>query len=356
MGALVRIGIVIPVYNRAAIVLDTLRSVARQSLQPTRLIVVDDGSEDGSADAVQAWFDHEGACLSGRVLRQSHNSGASVARNVGLNGLQTDTCDAIAFLDSDDIWPHEFLASAAEALESEPDAVAAFANCVDIAADGVPGHQSAHEFCADPLSYIFGKNSALLSCGLLRISAARQCRPFDPLLLTGEDIPFLIDLARQGLWLPLDCPPVQKRRNIPHGGNNQGHLSTRFPDGHMRWAKTYQRELTRLLPHMNRADTWRLRRYCASRWINAVDEAMRLGYPGQALMCYARALWLARPGLPRRAEQPLTELRFPCRHLVPRRPASYRAIFGAFIGAVQSRLTRLSPWRWLAGARNLENR
>jgi glycosyltransferase involved in cell wall biosynthesis len=328
-----RIAVVIPVYNRAGIILETLRSVARQSLQPTSLIVVDDGSKDGTADAVQAWFDYGGACLSGWVLRQSYNGGASVARNVGFDGFQTDASDAIAFLDSDDIWPHQFLASAAEALQRAPDAVAAIANSVEITAGGVGGHQLADEVCADPLSYIFGKGCALLSCGLFRATAVRQCRPFDPLLLTGQDIPFMIDLARQGRWLPLDCHPVQRRRNLTHKVNSEGHLSERFPDRFMRWAKIYHRELIRLSPDLHRADMRRLRKYCASRWIFALQEAVRLGNPGRALICYAKALWLARPaGLPWRAEKPLTELRFPCRRLVPRRVATYRTLFGNFLG------------------------
>ena len=338
-GGSLQISVVIPVYNRATIVLETLRSVARQSLKPTSLIVVDDGSKDDSADAVQSWFDHEGACLSGRVLRQFHNNGASVTRNVGFAGLGS-TCDAVAFLDSDDIWPREFLETAAAALEREPDAAAAFADSVEIAGNAVLVRQVAHELCADPLSHIFGKECALLSCGLLRVSAVQQCRPFDPLLVTGQDIPFMIDLARQGRWLPLDCSPVERRQNLTEGINDERHLSKRFPDREMRWAAIYHRELTRLSPYLNRADTWQLRRYAASRWINAVYEAAQLGLPGQALICYAKALWLARPArLPRRTEQPLTELRFPCRRLVPRRVATYRTLFGARIGAVRLRLT-----------------
>jgi Glycosyl transferase family 2 len=331
----VRIGVAIPVYNRAAIILETLRSVAQQSLKPTSLIVVDDGSKDGSADTVQAWFDREGACLSGRVIHYSHNGGASVARNVGFARLRVDKCDAIAFLDSDDVWPHEFLACAAEALEREPDAVAAFANSVQIVADGAVVRQVARELCADPLSHIFGKECALLSCGLFRVSAVRQCRPFDPLLVTGQDTPFMIDLARQGRWLPLDCPPVQ-RGNLTHAMNIEGHLSDRFPDRFTRWAKMFHQELTHLSPCLNRADKWQLRRYTASRWINAADEAVQFGYPGRAMICCAKALWLASlAGLPRRTEQPLAELAFPCLRLTPREVAG--KLLRAMHNAVRSR-------------------
>lgn len=86
--------VVIPVHNRCGTIGAALTSVAAQDYSNLRLIVVDDGSTDGTADAVR--------CLApdAQVIRQS-NQGASVARNVG---VEAATARWVAFLDSDDVW------------------------------------------------------------------------------------------------------------------------------------------------------------------------------------------------------------------------------------------------------------
>jgi glycosyltransferase involved in cell wall biosynthesis len=50
-----RIAVIIPVFNRRQMVADALVSIANQTFPPSRVIVVDDGSTDGSAQAVRAW-------------------------------------------------------------------------------------------------------------------------------------------------------------------------------------------------------------------------------------------------------------------------------------------------------------
>lgn len=98
--------VVIPSHNRAHVIADALASVLAQSLPPERVILVDDGSTDGGAEAV-----HRLAAGDPRVtaLALPRNSGASAARNVGTAVARAEW---IAFLDSDDEW----VAGAAEVL------------------------------------------------------------------------------------------------------------------------------------------------------------------------------------------------------------------------------------------------
>lgn len=89
-----QISVIVPTFNRAWCLEETLRSVLRQSFGNYELIVVDDGSTDGTAALVEA--------LPGvRYLRLPANGGVSRARN---RGLELARGRYICFLDSDDRW------------------------------------------------------------------------------------------------------------------------------------------------------------------------------------------------------------------------------------------------------------
>lgn len=91
-----RISAVIPAYNSAAFILGALDNIANQSVPVDEIIVVDDGSNDDTAEKVQQWSDTAPVTL----VRQK-NSGPSAARN---RGIDQATGDWIAFLDADDRW------------------------------------------------------------------------------------------------------------------------------------------------------------------------------------------------------------------------------------------------------------
>jgi hypothetical protein len=96
--------IVVPTYNRLRYLPRTLQSVWDQEFQDFELIVVDDGSTDGTCD----WLDRQGAHI--KVLRQA-NLGPGAARNLGVRNASGTY---VAFLDSDDIWFPWTLASYTE--------------------------------------------------------------------------------------------------------------------------------------------------------------------------------------------------------------------------------------------------
>ena len=94
-----RISVIIPTYNRRETLSRALDSVYSQSHPADEVIVVDDGSTDGSGELVKRRYPQ---C---RLLSQP-NSGVSSARNLGLTAA---TADWIALLDSDDAWHPEKL-------------------------------------------------------------------------------------------------------------------------------------------------------------------------------------------------------------------------------------------------------
>lgn len=87
------VSVVIPTYNRKNFLLACLDSVAKQTCKPDEVIIVDDGSSDGTLEAL--------ADRSDLQVVQQRNFGPGAARNLGAAQAASDY---IAFLDSDDLW------------------------------------------------------------------------------------------------------------------------------------------------------------------------------------------------------------------------------------------------------------
>lgn len=94
------ISVVIPLYNKHNLIAKTLQSVFAQTFTDYEIVIVDDGSTDGSAEVVQSIKDSRI-----KLIRQK-NSGVSAARN---RGIKESTGDYIAFLDADDEWKSDYL-------------------------------------------------------------------------------------------------------------------------------------------------------------------------------------------------------------------------------------------------------
>lgn len=149
------ISVVIPLYNKQREVAAAVRSVLAQTFRPAEIIVVDDGSTDGSAEAV-----HAIASPLVRLVAQP-NAGVSAARN---RGIEESTGEYIAFLDADDEWKPDFLAQIA-ALIGEFPGCGLYCTAFDIVSDdgtypaptpsgrGIVGNffrDSAHRYIAIP--------------------------------------------------------------------------------------------------------------------------------------------------------------------------------------------------------------
>lgn len=94
-----RVSCVIPVYNGAPFLAESIQSVLSQTLPPLEVIVVDDGSTDATPAVAQAFGSQV------RYLRQD-NAGPAAARN---RGVEVSEGDLIAFQDADDLWHPEKL-------------------------------------------------------------------------------------------------------------------------------------------------------------------------------------------------------------------------------------------------------
>lgn len=106
-----KVSVVIPTYNRHGMVEEAIESVLAQTLDDVEIVVVDDGSTDGTGDVLKARFDERI-----RYFYQE-NQGRSVARN---RGARASTGEYVVFLDSDDLLMPHGLQTMAAFLDRSP--------------------------------------------------------------------------------------------------------------------------------------------------------------------------------------------------------------------------------------------
>jgi glycosyltransferase involved in cell wall biosynthesis len=120
------VSVVIPTYNRAGVICETIDNVFKQTYSNFELIIVDDGSKDDTLSRLRAYGDRI------RVLSQA-NAGPAVARN---RGVEAAHGEIIAFQDSDDSWKPAKLERQVALLEANPSAPCCLSNVLMRVVDG----------------------------------------------------------------------------------------------------------------------------------------------------------------------------------------------------------------------------
>lgn len=192
------ISVIIPCYNGEAFVADAIGSVLAQELAPHEIIVIDDGSSDGSAAQVARF----GAAV--RLLRGPHR-GIAAARNCGLAAAEGEL---VAWLDADDLWEPEALRVLAEALAADRSLAGVYGMVEQFSTE-----------CVAVRRQVPSERTAARRAGtmLLRRSACSSVGGFDESLTLGEMIDWISRAEGEGLRLA----PVERlvlRRRI-HDGN-----------------------------------------------------------------------------------------------------------------------------------------
>ena len=112
-GSNPRFSIVIPSYNRKVELLSAIGSVLNQTYQDFEIVIVDDGSDDGTEEAIKALDDNRI-----QYIKHEKRSGANAARNTG---IQSASGAYISFLDSDDVFLSHKLSRISEEIEKFPE-------------------------------------------------------------------------------------------------------------------------------------------------------------------------------------------------------------------------------------------
>lgn len=189
-----QVSIILPTRNRAYVLRQTLDGIRAQTLSAWELIVIDDGSTDGTRELVASYADPRF-----RYFRNESPLGAAKARNLGLAQARGEY---IAFQDAGEDWRPEKLALQVERLRSLPAEVAmVYTPLLDIYLDGTRKALSSPTFRpgdADTFHRALGLEIMgidLPSC-LFRASALKACGGFDESLERWIDLELIMRLAR----------------------------------------------------------------------------------------------------------------------------------------------------------------
>ena len=113
------ISIVIPLYNKAAVICRTMESVKQQIFSDFEILIVNDGSTDDSLSVLMDFLSENEAVFKNSVrLIEQENKGVSAARNQGIKEARGEI---IAFLDADDEWLPDYLKTIAFLVEKYPE-------------------------------------------------------------------------------------------------------------------------------------------------------------------------------------------------------------------------------------------
>jgi len=221
------ISVVIPTYNRARQVQAALKSVLAQTYPKFEAIVVDDGSTDGTGEAIQRFIRQQSG--SGKQTRYffQPNQGSSVARNKGIEQARGDW---VAFLDSDDVWLPEKLELQVRAIQQFKDECGA---CVtdarmvnDLGMDASSFRCFGRHYdqtvgiASDALvSNAKGFSGFWLSTLLVRADLVRYVDGFDVEIQGPEDRDFCFRLALVTSFAFIDKPLVRTDRSASPPGS-----------------------------------------------------------------------------------------------------------------------------------------
>lgn len=208
------VSVVIPTYNRRALVGEAVASVRAQRHVAVEIVVVDDGSSDGTAAALTSAF--------GDTIRVvcTENRGVAAARNRGVAATRGDW---IAFLDSDDLWLPEKIAAQLTFFTLRPDADICQTQEIWVR-NGVRLNPCAHH--RKPSGDIFAPSlhRCLVSPSavMMRRRLYERAGGFDESLPACEDYDLWLRIARHTPVWVVDRPLVIKR------GGHVDQLSRRF--------------------------------------------------------------------------------------------------------------------------------
>jgi glycosyltransferase involved in cell wall biosynthesis len=283
------VAVVIPTYNRRDLVVQAVQSVLGQSHRDLSCLVIDNGSTDGTAEALAAIKDPRL-----KVLSEGSPLGGPAARNVGIAAAKG--APWVAFLDSDDVWAPTKLERQLASLALAPEAAWSATACVDVGEDMTVRHglrlfggssaargvilfspSELREQLKADCTVPAGNTTVLASRALLE-----QAGGFDTQLSTCDDWDLWLRFAALSVLVYVDVPLAAYRIWLGQSSSNERAF--------MRDAATVR---ARYFP-----EAGPLPRQYVARWEReAARRNVAAGRRLEATSSYVRAAWVGRaPG------------------------------------------------------------
>ena len=185
-----KVSVIIPAYNTAPFIAETLDSVFGQTFQDFEVIIINDGSPD-TADLEAALQPYMSRI---RYIKQE-NRGLPGARNAGIRLARGEL---LAFVDSDDIWMTDYLAAQVEFLEKHPQVCASISDALLFGSGGEVVWKMVRKDIGQIRSFeqmLKRKGGQLPSATVARRQRVLEIGMFDEQTRIGEDVEFCVRLC-----------------------------------------------------------------------------------------------------------------------------------------------------------------
>lgn len=198
-----RVSVIIPTFNRAAILPAAVRSVLAQTYRPLELVIVDDGSKDNTQEVLAGMDAEIRACGVTPNFVTRENGGLARARGTGADAA---TGDYFGYLDDDDSFDPRKTQLQVDALHATgADAACCF--LTKVTPDGTerhPAHPKRLLTGKDPAAYVCGESYAHINSMLISRKLWPELGPFDPELKVSQDVEWCARLAHVATFCAVD--------------------------------------------------------------------------------------------------------------------------------------------------------
>jgi len=244
-----RVSVIIPTYNRAALVTEAVDSVLKQTWTDFEIIVVDDGSSDESEDVLGRYGDRI------RCFRIGHE-GPSRARNLGA----ARSCGQfLAFLDSDDVWEPNKLDIQMGFLDAHREIKMVCCGSYNLGPSPKQRRSVRGDRWGDLFLMLFEKSFVNTSSVVVDRACFSEVGGFDETIRTAEDYDLWLRVARRFPMAYLDSPLVAIRKHADELSKNKVELRRnairvveRHFDPHRIPAKIYRKRIADLHIYLGR--------------------------------------------------------------------------------------------------------
>ncbi|MCT7955975.1 glycosyltransferase family 2 protein [Laspinema palackyanum] len=269
------ISVIIPAYNAEKFIKGTIISVLNQTFRDLELIVINDGSTDGTLEVVSSFDD-------ARVQVFSYpNSGPQKSRNRGIDKARGEY---LSFLDADDLWTPDKLERQLQALQDNPDAAVAYSwtDFINESGERLPGGQH-FKFTKDVYErLLLGDFIGSGSNPLIRREALLSVGPFDESLVGGQDWEMWLRLAAQYQFVVVPSSQVFYRQSA----NSWSSYLKRQEQG-------YNQVIEKCLANAPEKIKKLRPKIIGNRYKFLTFDALQYGKNRQDSMMAARFLWIA---------------------------------------------------------------